>query len=167
MGRVVTVNPIQIQLLSEPKKHKDCCGNRLRPNNIVFSAITLDAEVVYLAHIATRKRDRQINANRRSFRHEREKRIRAIKYDITKDFPSVRILPACSKPIFLKYIINNEVIFNNRKRLKCWITPSTHQLVKTHNNIVQNLIKLIAIDYIVFEWNKFAFMQLDGQECYL
>ena len=109
--------------------------------------------------------DRKLFRHERQ-RHEREKRIRrAIKYCTTTEFPVGRILPGCEKPILLKHIINSEARFNNRKREKDWITPTCRQLVQTHINIIKNLSKLILIDYIVFEWNKFAFMELEDDTC--
>ena len=175
-ARVVNTKPFTIQLLYEPEKRYDppkiIVGIDPGRKNIGISAITSNGDVIYSAHVTTRNSeipklmlDRKLFRHERQ-RHEREKRIRrAIECNTTKEFPNGRILPGCKEPILLKHIINSEARFNNRKRIKDWITPSCRQLVQTHISIIKNLAKLITIDSIVFEWNKFSFMELEDKTC--
>ena len=126
----------------------------------------------YSAHITTRNKEiAKLMADRKYYRmsrrhYQRQKRIRrAIKCNTITEFKNGRLLPGCKKPIFPKYIINSEARFLNRKRPTGWITPSVRQLVQTHLSVVRRIANLLPIDSIVFEINKFAFMQLEDGTC--
>ena len=99
-------------------------------------------------------------------RYQRQKRVRrASKNGTTTDFPNGRVLPGCKNPIYPKYIVNDEARFLNRKRPKGWITPSVRQLVQTHVSMLKEIERLMPVDAIAFELNKFAFMRLDDGTC--
>ena len=55
--------------------------------------------------------------------------------------------------------------FLNRKREVGWINPTTRHLVQTHLSLFKEIEKLLPVDAICFEMNKFAFMQMDDHTC--
>ena len=125
--------------------------------NIGLSAINLDGDILYSAHLTTKNKEiAELMADRKYYRqsrrrYQRQKKIRrAIKCNTIKEFPNGRLLPGCKEPVFPKYIINSEARFLNRKRSSDWITPSVRQLV----SVVKKIADLLPIDSIVFEVNR-------------
>lgn len=52
-------------------------------------------------------------------------------------------------------------MFTNRKKPIGWLTPTAEQLVRTHENLVDLICKILPITKLVLEVNRFAFMELD------
>ena len=50
----------------------------------------------------------------------------------------------------------------NRKREAGWLTPTATHLLRTHENLVDLVCKILPVGKVVLEINKFAFMAMDN-----
>jgi len=169
---VVISNPFTIRLLVEPS------GRNVQPvtagidpgrTNIGIACVTDNGDCLFNGTLETRnkeikglmsKRKQHRQASRRGERLAR-KRL-AKKHKTTTSFPEGRILPGCEKPINVKDIINTEARFNNRGREKGWLTPSARQLLQTYMSLLRLVGKLLPIQSVSLEVNRFAFMDLEA-----
>ena len=178
LAKVVSVKPFQIQLLYKEKeiyespREKNVLGIDPGRQNIGISVVTESGKEIYSAKVTTRNKEipdlmkeRALHRRMRRQYHRQMKRRRAKKCKTTTTFANGRILPGCEKPIYPKDIKNSEARFLNRKRAAGWFTPSVRQLIQTHINLIKKIEKLLPIDQIAIELNKFAFVQMENGEC--
>lgn len=173
-AKVVTSKPFTIQLCYEPETHivQDVIlGIDPGRTNIGLAAVTEDSEALYSGkcttknkdvpkHMAKRKQHRM--ASRRGERKRRQRRAKRHNTAFAGAKVRERILPGCKKPIKNKYIVNTEARFLNRKREAGWLTPTATHLLRTHENLVDLVCKILPVNKVVLEINKFAFMAMDN-----
>ena len=178
-AKVIQTKPFQIQLLYKeeekyqtPEGQKTILGIDPGRENIGVAVITKNGEELFSAKIKTRNkeipvlmRERRLHRSNRRRHHREMRRRRARKSKTVTVFCNGRKLPGCTEPIYPKDIINSESRFMNRKRPPGWITPTVRQLIQTHLSILREILKLIPIDAVAIEVNKFAFMKLDDSSC--
>ena len=174
-AEVVSVKPFTIRL------KYNCPGETQRlilgidpgRTNIGVSVIKESGEPVFSAHLETRNKEipklmtkRKTNRMKhRGYGRRDVRQRRALKADTAVQSGEIlRVLPGCKEPIRCKVIRNKEARFNNRLRSEGWLTPTAHQLLHTHVNLIRKLMKFLPITNIVLELNRFAFMQLDHPE---
>ena len=170
-AKVVSTIPFTIQLTYKPKTHvlqQVVVGCDPGRTNIGLAAVREDGTCLYRAHCTTRNKEivklmsERLEHRRASRRGERLARKRlAKKLGTTARKLLNRILPGCSEPLAVKDIINTESRFNNRVRPQGWLTPSATQLLRTHLNLLEKILKILPVTDVVTELNRFAFMQLD------
>ena len=190
-AKVIQKKSFQIQLLYKEKElyptpaHKKIVvGIDPGRQNIGSSAVCLDGNEVYSATVQTRNKEiPDLMKKRKTTRHARRahQRLTVRRKVIAEDrklseknllykrkFPReiTRLLPGCEKPIVMHDIKNSEARFLNRKREKGWVTPSAEQLIRTHINLIREILKLLPIHAVAFELNKFAFMKLENKGYY-
>ena len=171
MAKAVRTKPFTIQLLYEPATHivqPVVLGIDPGRTNIGVCAVCEDGQVLFSAEIKTRNKEIPgLMANRKMHRGasrggERLKRKRrAKKHGTTTDRWNPRNLPGCEEPVPVKDIRNTESRFMNRARPEEWLTPTAAQLLRTHENVVALVSKILPVSEVSIEINRFAFMKLD------
>lgn len=173
-AKAVSTKPFVIQLCYEPKTHvvqEIVLGIDPGRTNIGISVVAKDGKNLYSSkcttsnksvprHMKKRKQCRQ--ASRRGERKRRQRRAKRNGTVFKESEKRERILPGCEKSIINKLITNSEARFNNRKRPAGWHTPTATQLLRTHENLVNLVCKILPITDVVLEVNKFAFMAMDN-----
>ena len=172
---LVTRVPWVIRLkyqIDDPKTQPITIGIDPGRQNIGVSIVTNDTHTIIhrsqletdnkqvTQHMTKRRQHRQ--ASRRGERLRRKRRAKRNGQQnqrITRD--GGRRLASCKEMIPVKDIFNTEARFSNRERKKGRITPTVRNLVECHINLVRQLMRLIPITNCCFEWNKFAFMQME------
>lgn len=185
-ARVVNRYPLTIRLtyeIEDPATEPLILGIDPGRKNIGLCVIDTDCKVYYAADVETRNKEivtlmkNRKNARKASRRGERLRRKRRAKKNGTliqettmgvrlEDGRPImeRILPHYKKPVKLKDIRNTEAKFCNRKRGKGWLTPTARQLLQTHCNLVKMIQKILPIQCIVLEVNKFTFARMDNPD---
>ena len=170
-AKAVCKKPFTIQLLYEPETHvvqEVVLGIDPGRTNIGVCAVRGDGKTLFAAEVTTRNKevptlmaDRKMHrqASRRGERLAR-KRL-AKKHGTTTDKWNPRMLPGCKEPLPVKDIRNTESRSINRSRPKGWLTPTATQLLRTHENIVTLVSKILPVSEVAVEINRFAFMKLD------
>ena len=173
-AKVVSTVPFTIRLTYQTKTHviqPVTVGIDPGRTNIGLAAVRSDGTDLYRAHCGTRNKDvpklmekRRMHrqASRRGERLARKRLAKAL--GTTAKHLFERVLPGCDKPLAVKDIINTEARFNNRIRPEGWLTPTATQLLRTHQNLVQKIGKILPVTDIALEINKFAFMELSAPE---
>lgn len=171
LAKAVCTKPFTIQLQYEPKTHvtqKVVLGIDPGRTNIGVCAVREDGTCLFAGEEETRNRDiPNLMTNRKmhrqaSRRGERLARKRlAKKHGTTTDRWNPRHIPGCEKAVPVKDIRNTESRFANRKRPKGWLTPTARQLLRTHENTVTLISKILPVAEVSAEINRFAFMKLD------
>lgn len=170
LAKVVCITPFTIQLtyqVIEPIQHV-VLGIDPGRTNIGIAAIKANSECVFRAHADTnnknvtkrmknRKAERQM---RRQHRREKKRR-RAVDRKTRKAEKFKRLLPGCDTPIECHDIRNKEARFNNRKRPSGWLTPTARQLVNVTISLIERMRKILPINMISIEINKFCFALMD------
>lgn len=168
----VRTKPFTIQLMYEPETHvvqEITLGIDPGRTNIGLAAVDDSGKCLYSAHCATRnkeipklmsERKQRRQASRRGERLARKRLARRL--GTTRKSILERILPGCKDPVIVKYIINTETRFNNRKRPASWLTPTATQLLRTHLNLINQVCQILPVKRTIIELNKFAFMELDN-----
>lgn len=185
-ARVVNRDPFTIRLndkIEDPVTEPLILGIDPGRNNIGLCVIDTNCKVYYASDVKTRNKeivtlmkDRK-DARKVSRRGERLRRKRRAKKNGTlirettmgvrlEDGRPImeRILPHYKKPVRLKDIRNTEARFCNRKRKKGWLTPTARQLLQTHCNLVRMVQKMLPVQCIVLEVNKFTFARMDDPD---
>ena len=174
-ARIVSHVPFVIQLKYDGPKNTQPLFGGIDPGrtNIGAAVVTPEGKCVYRSHTASRNRDvpkkmkarkSHRQASRRGERLRRKRRARANR--TTTEFPNGRMLPGYKKPVMVKDIVNTTAKFNYRKRHEKWLTPTTNQLVQTHENLIRRITAILPVTDWTIEANKFAFMQMDNGKCY-
>ena len=174
-ARIVSHVPFVIQLKYDGPKNTQPPFGGIDPGrtNIGAAVVTPEGKCVYRSHTASRNRDvpkkmkarkSHRQASRRGERLRRKRRARANR--TTTEFPNGRMLPGYKKPVMVKDIVNTTAKFNYRKRHEKWLTPTTNQLVQTHENLIRRITAILPVTDWTIEANKFAFMQMDNGKCY-
>ncbi|MCD8082026.1 MAG: HNH endonuclease [Clostridiales bacterium] len=73
-----------------------------------------------------------------------------------------RHLPKCKKTVPVQDIRNRQARFSNRKRPRGWLTPTANQLLQTHQNAIDKVLKILPVTDIVVELNKFSFARMEN-----
>ena len=135
-----------------------------------------DAEVDLLAKIESRTKEvsklmgkradnrRTSRQGERKCRKRRSHKLGQFNHELEAN--GGRKLASCEEIVPVKDIINTEIRFENRKRPKGWLTPTTTQLVRTHLNWAKKMKKLAHVTDWCLEINKFSFMKLDDGTIY-
>jgi len=171
-AKAVTTIPFTIRLTYRPKTkvvQPTVIGIDPGRTNIGLAVIRENGTCLYQAKCETRNREiPKLMQERRSHRQtsrqgERKARKRLAKrLGTTVKHLLERKLPGYEKPVIVKDIINTEARFNNRRRPKGWLTPTAIQLLRTHENLVKKVQKILPVTRVVLELNKFAFMAMDN-----
>ena len=173
-ARVVKHVPFTIRLnyATEDQVQELVLGIDPGRTNIGLSVVDGRGECVLSAEVETRNKDipklmSERKVHRQARRHygrrsRRQRRARA-KGTVNRNGSIQRVLPQTGKPIECKFIINKEARFCNRKREQGWLTPTANQLLQTHLNLIEKLRKILPIQGIAVEVNKFSFMELDNR----
>ena len=151
-GEILGIDPGRTNIgLSTVKEDGTCTGR--------FKVVTRNKDIVKLMRARALSRRKHRDMGRRDRRQRR-----AIKNTTFHKSRIIRrILPGCKKPVVCHEIKNKEARFNNRKRPAGWHTPTANQLLETHLNLVNKMIKIRPISGISVEMNKFAFMRLQAK----
>lgn len=140
--------------------------------NIGLCVVDENGEARFAAQVVTRNNEipklmekrKECRQKHRNCGRRQVKRRRARREGTVKGETFTRKLPGCEKSITLHDINNKEARFSNRFRPEGWLTPTANQLLQTHINVVKKIAKILPITDVVFELNKFAFMQLDNPD---
>jgi hypothetical protein len=164
--------PFTIRLTYEPETHilqDTVLGIDPGRTNIGLDVVREDGTSLYSANCKTRNeeipdlmRDRKMHrqASRRGERMARKRLAKRLGTTVKKVME--RVLPGYGKPVIVKDIINTEARFNNRKRPDGWLTPTATQLLRTHENLIEEVKKILPVTDIAIEINSFSFMELDN-----
>ena len=175
-AKIVSHVPFVVQLkYKSPGKVQTLIGGTdPGRTNIGEAVLRTDGTIVYKAKIITRnlkvpqlmaKRRRHRQASRRGERLARKRLAKRL--GTTMEHMLRRRLPGYPDgSLLVKDIINSEARFNNRVRPDGWLTPTARQLVQTHLNMVRKICQILPVTYWSMEVNRFAFMQMDGGQCY-
>ncbi len=185
-ARIVSKVPLILRLTYDlGEEHTDMIITGIDPGrtNIGLCAIDSKGRILYVSDIETRNkyiaqfmlaRKRARQASRKGIRQVRQRKARKFKTTMAMDAANRRmenkhviwdrILPLCEKPVPLHDIRNKEARFYNRKRWKGWLTPTANQLLQTHQNALNKVLKILPVTDIVIELNKFSFARMENPE---
>lgn len=164
---IVQMKPFTIRLLYDGPEIVQPVTVGIDPGrtNIGLAAVREDGNCLMAAELITRNlevtkgmKERKVHRMERK-RNKRNKKKRRAKRNHTRMKIMIRrrILRGCEEPITVKEIKNKEARFNNRKREEEWLTPTVRHLIDTHINFVKKVQKLLPIQQVVIEYNKFDF----------
>lgn len=172
-AKPVTTVPFTIRLTYDPVtcvKQPVTLGNDPGRTNIGLAAVTDTGRCLYSAHCETRNKEIPgLMSGRRGYRQASRRGERLARKRLAKRLGTTmkavmeRMLPGYEKPVPVKDIINTEARFNNRKRPAGWLTPTARQLLQTHLNLVNLVMKILPVTRIALEMNRFAFMALENK----
>lgn len=173
-AKVVCTTPFTIRLTYRPETRvlqPVTVGIDPGRTNIGLAAVRSDGTDLYRAHCETRnKKIPGLMADRRAYRQASRRGERLARKRLAKKLGTTtkhlleRILPGCDGPVTVKDIINTEARFNNRQRPEGWLTPTATQLLRTHENLVRKVCKILPVTDVSLEINRFAFMELADPE---
>lgn len=169
----VCTKPFTIRLKYEPE-HK-----RVQPvvlgmdpgrTNIGLAGVREDGTGLYRAKCQTRNKDiPKLMRKRKQHRQASRRGERLARKRLAKKLGTTlkgllrRKLPGYEHGVLcVKDIINTEARFMNRRRRENWLTPTATQLLRTHMNLFRMVRKILPIQTVVLEMNRFAFMALDN-----
>ena len=165
-AKVVNLTPFVIQLTYDTGNITQpiCIGLDIGRTNIGVAAIIENGTVLFAAEVRTRNKEiTKLIQNRKAYRHKhrqlrrREKRKRRAKQNKTAFLNEsvTKILPGTKHEQTFSVIRNKSVRFNNRLRPQGWLTPTAHQLLQTHLNLIQKISTFIPITDVAIEKNAF------------
>jgi hypothetical protein len=171
-ARVVRMKPFTIQLnypVEKGEMPRIILGIDPGRTNIGLDAVREDGTSLYSVNCETRNKEiPKLMAKRKEHRQASRRGERMARKRLAKRLGTTikgimeRVLPGCDEPVIVKDIINSESRFNNRKRPDGWLTPTATQLLRTHENLIEKVKKILPVTDIAIEINSFSFMELDN-----
>lgn len=169
---IVKIKPFTIRLTYEIENPvTDVCIYGNDPGRTNLGACVTDSKGNILCAAKTETRNKEIaklmldrkshrQASRRGERLRKQRR--AVKSGLSAHTEYIRMLPHYETPITCKVIRNTEARFCNRKRPKGWLTPTANQLLQTHLNLLNEVSKILPINMVVLEINRFDFARMEN-----
>ena len=133
-AKVVKRFPFTIQILYKPQTHyctqPVTLGVDAGSKHVGLSAST-KTEDLFSAEMALRDDSPQLMTARREARHTRRSRLR-----------------------------HRPARFDNRKRPKCWLTPTMEMKVSSHENVINDVCSILPVSRIVIETASFDIQKI-------
>ncbi len=170
--KVVKRKPFTIQLLYETTEYIQKLTLGIDPGSekIGFAVRKNNGEVVFASEVGSRKLEvsknmleRKMHRQSRRQHRRQEKQRRARKNNTAFATKQYEILGS-EKVLNCKFIKPGKIRFCNRQRKKGWLTPTAVNLFRTHVNIIIQIKKIMPINNVCVEYNKFDIHKLKNPE---
>ena len=168
-AKVVKRKPFTIKLQYETKEYVQKLKLGIDPGSekIAVSVRKNSGEIVFAGELETRKKDvsknmlerKMYRRNRRQ--HRRKKRQRRAVKNGTVFTEKYYKISGREEPLCCKLIKSKKIRYFYHKRKKGWLTPTAKHLLETHKNIIKIVKKLMPIDKVYLEYNKFDIHKLE------
>lgn len=175
-ARIAETVPFTIQLKYEntPVLQPVTLAEDPGRTNIGAAVLSPFGDLMFAAVVETRNKEiRKLMADRKAHRQASRRGERKARQRLARKHGSMvrsgmmmRKLPQYAADSFVtcKFIRNTEARFCNRKRRPGWITPTVRHLIQTHLHVIKKISRYLPVTDIVFEVNRFAFVQMENPE---